>query len=111
MTRGLGHEGGERGAVLIAVKMVGGVMPFYRVWEAVEGSGGGAVRGTAGGASSTLVTEVEARGRPFDEGEMKGRGHQFDSTPAGCGWETDSGVRSGGKPAGWAAAARAGGGR
>jgi hypothetical protein len=96
---------------LSAVKMAGGVMPFYRVWEAVEGSGGGAVRGTAGGASSTPVTEVEARGRPFDEGEMKGRGHRFDSTPAGCRWETDGSVRSGGKPAGWAAAARAGGGR
>jgi hypothetical protein len=110
-TRGLGREGGERGADLSAVKMVGGVMPFYRVWEAVEGSGGGAVRGTAGGTSSTPVTEVEARGRPFDEEEMKGRGHRFDSTPAGCGWATDGGVRSGGKPVGWAAAARAGGGR
>jgi hypothetical protein len=93
-TRGLGCEGGERGADLSAVKMAGGVVPFYRVREAMEGSGGGAVRG-----------------RPFDEGEMKGRGHQFDSTPAGCGWATDSGVRSGSKPAGWAAAARAGGGR
>jgi hypothetical protein len=51
------------------------------------------------------------RGRSFDEGEMKGRGHRFDSTPTGCGWATDGGVRSGGKPAGWAAAARAGGGR
>jgi hypothetical protein len=91
--------------------MAGGVAPFYRVQEAVEGSGGSAVRGTAGGASSTLVTGVETRGRPFDEGEMKGRGHRFDSTPTGCGWATDGGVRSGGKPAGWAAAARAGGGR
>jgi hypothetical protein len=45
-----------------AVKMVGGVASFYRVREAVEGSGGGAVRGTAGGASSTPVTGVEARG-------------------------------------------------
>jgi hypothetical protein len=95
-TRGLGHEGGERGADLSAVKMSGGVKPFYGVWEAVEGSGGGAVRGTAGGASSTPVTDVEARGRPFDEGEMKGRGHRFDSTLAGCGWATDGGVRSGG---------------
>jgi hypothetical protein len=42
---------------------------------------------------------------------MKGRGHRFDSTPAGCGWATDGDVRSGGKPAGWATVARAGGGR
>jgi hypothetical protein len=69
------------------------------------------VRGTAGGGSSTPVTGVEARGRPFDEGEMKGRGHRFDSTPTGCGWATDGGVRSGGKPARRAVAARARGGR
>jgi hypothetical protein len=62
MTRGSRREGGERGADLSAVKMVGGVAPFYSVWEAVEGSGGGAVRGTAGSASSTPVTGVEARG-------------------------------------------------
>jgi hypothetical protein len=30
-TRGLGREGGERGANLSAVKMVGGVALFYRV--------------------------------------------------------------------------------
>jgi hypothetical protein len=72
----------------------------------VEGSGGGAVRGTAGGASSTPVTGVEARGRSFDEGEMKGSGHRFDSTPTGCRWATD-----GGMPARRVAAARAGGGR
>jgi hypothetical protein len=87
------------------------VAPFYRVREAVEGTGGGAVKGMAGGASSTPVTGVEARGQPFDEGEMKGRGRRFDSTPTGCGWATDGGVRSGGKLAGRAAAARAGGGR
>jgi hypothetical protein len=110
-TRGLGREGGERGVDLSAVKMASGVAPFYRVREAMEGSGGGAVRGTAGGASSTPVTGVEARGRPFDEGEMKETQHRFNSTPAGCGWETDGDVRSGGKPAGWAAVARAGGGR
>jgi hypothetical protein len=111
MTRGSGREGGERGADLSAVKMAEGVAPFYRVREAVEGSGGGAVRGTADGASSTPVTGVEARWRPFDEGEMKGRGRRFDSTPTGCGWATDGGMRSGGKPAEQAAAARAGGGR
>jgi hypothetical protein len=71
-TRGLGHEGGERGVDLSAVKMAGGVAPFYRVREAVKGCGGGAVRGTAGGASSTPVTGVEARGRPFDEGGNEG---------------------------------------
>jgi hypothetical protein len=107
----LGREGGERGADLSTVKMAGGVAPFYRVREAVEGSEGGVVRGTAGGASSTPVTGVEARGHPFDEGEMKGRGRRFDSTPTGCGWETDGGVQSGSKPARWAAAAQAGGGR
>jgi hypothetical protein len=111
MTRGSGREGGERGADLSAVKMAGGVAPFYRVREAVEGSGGCAVKGTAGGASSTPVTGVEARGRPFDEGEMKGRGRRLDSTPTGCGWATDGGVLSDGKPAGRAVAARAGGGR
>jgi hypothetical protein len=47
---------------LSAVKMAGVVAPFYRVREAVEGSGGGAVRGTAGGASSTPVMGVEVRG-------------------------------------------------
>jgi hypothetical protein len=76
-----------------------------------KGGGGGAVRGTAGGASLTLVTGVEARGHSFDEGEIKGRGRRFDSTPTGCGWATDGGVRSGSKPARRAAAARAGGGR
>jgi hypothetical protein len=110
-TRGSGREDGERGADLSAVKMVGGVAPFYRVREAVEGSGGGAVRGTAGGTSSTPVTGVEARGRPLDGGEMKGRGRRFNSTPTGCGWATDGGMRSGGKPVGQAAVARAGGGR
>jgi hypothetical protein len=107
----LGVRGWERGADLSMVKMAGGVVPFYRVRETVEGSGGGAVRGTAGGASSTPITVVEARGRPFDEGEMKGRGRRFDSTPTECRWVTDDGVRSGGKPAERAAAARAGGGR
>jgi hypothetical protein len=63
---------------LSAVKMAVGVAPFYRVREKVEGSGGGAVRGTVGGASSTPVTGVEARGRPFAEGEMMGRGRWFD---------------------------------
>jgi hypothetical protein len=36
------------------------------------------VRGTAGDASSTPVTGVEARGRPFDEGEMEARGRPFE---------------------------------
>jgi hypothetical protein len=110
-TRGSRHEGGERGADLSVVKMAGGVAPFYRVWEAVLGSEGGAVRGTADCASSMPVTGVEARGQPFDEGEMKGTARRFDSTPTGCGWATDGGVWSGGKPAGRAAAAWAGGGR
>jgi hypothetical protein len=74
MTRGSGREGGERGADLSAVKMAGGVAPFYRVREAVEGSGGGAVRGTTGSASSTPIMGVEARGWPFDEGANEGEG-------------------------------------
>jgi hypothetical protein len=36
-----GREGEERGAEMSAVKIVGGVAPFYRVREAMEGSGGG----------------------------------------------------------------------
>jgi hypothetical protein len=35
-----GHEGEERGAEMSTVKMAEGVAPFYRVREAVEGSGG-----------------------------------------------------------------------
>jgi hypothetical protein len=35
-----GHEGEERGAEMSAVKMAGGVAPFYRARKAVEGSGG-----------------------------------------------------------------------
>jgi hypothetical protein len=35
-----GREGEERGAEMSTVKMAGGVAPFYRVREAVEGSGG-----------------------------------------------------------------------
>jgi hypothetical protein len=69
MTRGSRCEGGERGADLCTVKMARGVAPFYRVREVVEESGGGAVRRTADGASSTPVTGVEARGQPFDEGK------------------------------------------
>jgi hypothetical protein len=41
MTRGSGREGGERGADLSAVRMAGSVAPFYRVREAMEGSGEG----------------------------------------------------------------------
>jgi hypothetical protein len=40
----------------------------------------------------------EARGRPFDEGEMKGVGCRFSSTPTGCGRAMDGGAQSGGKP-------------
>jgi hypothetical protein len=39
--RGGARGAGVRGAEMSAVKMVGGVAPFYRVREAVEGSGGG----------------------------------------------------------------------
>jgi hypothetical protein len=36
-----GHEGKERRAKMCAVKMAGGVAPFYRVQEAMEGNRGG----------------------------------------------------------------------
>jgi hypothetical protein len=42
------------------------------------------------------VTGVEARWRPFDEGEMKGVGFRFGSTPTGRGRATDGGAQSGG---------------
>jgi hypothetical protein len=41
MRRCSGSDGEERGAEMSALKMAGGVAPFYRVREAVEGSGGG----------------------------------------------------------------------
>jgi hypothetical protein len=52
------------------------------------------------------VMEEEARGRPFDEGEMKGVGRQFSSAPSGCGRTADGGAWHGGAP-GEAVAARA----
>jgi hypothetical protein len=41
---------------------------------------------------------VEARGWPFDEGEMNGDLPRFGSTLTGCRRATDGGARSGGKP-------------
>jgi hypothetical protein len=41
MRRCSGHEGEERGVEMSTVKMARGVAPFYRVREAVEGSGEG----------------------------------------------------------------------
>jgi hypothetical protein len=41
MRRCSGHGGEERGVEMSAVEMVGDVAPFYRVGEAVEGSGSG----------------------------------------------------------------------
>jgi hypothetical protein len=49
--------------------------------------------------------EEEARGRPFDEGEMKGVGRQFGSAPSGCGRTAHGGAWHGGAP-GEAVAAR-----
>jgi hypothetical protein len=43
------------------------------------------------------VTGEEARARPFDEGEMKGVGRQFGSTPTGCGRAMDGGLVGGGR--------------
>jgi hypothetical protein len=44
------------------------------------------------------VMGEEVRGWPFDEGEMKGVGRRFGSTPTGCGRAMDGGAWSGGKP-------------
>jgi hypothetical protein len=44
------------------------------------------------------VTGEEARGRPFEEREMKGVGRRFGSTPTGCGRAMDGGARGSGKP-------------
>jgi hypothetical protein len=44
------------------------------------------------------VTGEEARGRPFDEGEMKGVGRRFGSTPTWCGRVMDGGAQSNGRP-------------
>jgi hypothetical protein len=41
MRRCSGHGDEQRGAEMSVVEMVRGVAPFYRVGEAVEGSGGG----------------------------------------------------------------------
>jgi hypothetical protein len=66
-----------------------------------EGRGDNAVRGTAGGAFINMpVMGEEARGRPFDEGEMKGVGRRFGSTPTGCGRAMDGGAWSGGSVGG-----------
>jgi hypothetical protein len=46
------------------------------------------------------VTGKEARGRAFDDGEMKGVGRRFGSTPTGCGWVMDGGAQSGGSVGG-----------
>jgi hypothetical protein len=37
------------------------------------------------------IMREEARGRPFDEGEMKGVGRRFSSTPTGCGSSVEGG--------------------
>jgi hypothetical protein len=49
------------------------------------------------------------RGRPFDEGEMKGVGHRFGSTPSGCGRAAHGSACHGGTPGEAAARASEGG--
>jgi hypothetical protein len=44
------------------------------------------------------VMGEDARGWPFDEGEMKGVGRRFGSTPTGCRRVMDDGAQSDGKP-------------
>jgi hypothetical protein len=56
------------------VKMAGGVAPFYRVQEAMEGSGGG--RPARWVSSPSVFEGFKRRGRGFDGvwlGEGKGR--------------------------------------
>jgi hypothetical protein len=55
---------------------------------------------------NVLVTKEEARGQPFDEGEMKGVGRRFGSAPSGCGRAAHGGAWRDGAP-GEAVAARA----
>jgi hypothetical protein len=57
------------------------------------------------------VTEEEARGRPFDEGEMKGVGQRFGSAPSGCVRVAHSGAWRGGAPVEVAVARASEGGR
>jgi hypothetical protein len=104
-TRGMGREGGERGADLSAVKLADGVAPFYRVaggevrgrrrpaavgFELVGfdiDSGRGVVREREGGRGAVRSSSIRVR-------ERDGRWHAER-------WQ----------PTGWVVAARAGGGR
>jgi hypothetical protein len=59
----------------------------------------------AAGKMAEVVAPLLGRGgggregrRCGDEGEMKGLGRRFGSTPTGCGRAMDGGARSGGKP-------------
>jgi hypothetical protein len=57
------------------------------------------------------VTEEEVRVRPFDEGEIKGVGCRFGSTPTGCGRAAYGGAWHGGAPREAAVARASKGGR
>jgi hypothetical protein len=54
------------------------------------------------------VTGEEARGQPFDEGEMKGVGRRFGSTPTGCGSVMDGGKTGSGGSVGGGRQSRVG---
>jgi hypothetical protein len=99
-TRGMGHEGGERGADLSAVKLAGGVAPFYRV-------AGGEVRGrrrpTAVGFELVGFNIDSGRGvvREREGGRAVVRSSSIRVRERDGRWQ----------PTGWVVAARAGGGR
>jgi hypothetical protein len=60
--RGSGWREAKAGAALDMVESGRGGGTFYRAEEATEGRGDGAVRGTAGGASSTCRLREWRRG-------------------------------------------------
>jgi hypothetical protein len=91
--RGCSTCGGERrrGAVT-TVSRGGGESTFYRVGGRAGRSGGKRSSGGRWCFIKAPVTEVEVRGHPFDEGEMKGVGRRFGSAPSGCGRVAHSSV-------------------
>jgi hypothetical protein len=62
-----------------------GESTFYRAGGQAGRSGGERSSGGRWCFIKALVTKEEARGQPFDEGEMKGLGRWFGFAPSGCG--------------------------
>jgi hypothetical protein len=86
MRRCLGREGEERGAEMSAVNMAGGVAPFYRVREAVEGSGGSQ-------PARWVFKGFKRRGRGFD-GVWLDEGRERDGARLGFSWCTGGARRT-----------------